>query len=64
MRVKSSTSLIVTALVLTAVSTVAGFIVSPGGYLAPLASPPLIGATGELSEASPSQMAVLSAEYL
>src|SRR5207245_9491252 len=46
MLVKRSTALIVTALVLTAVSTVAGFVVSPGGYLAPLASPPLLGATG------------------
>ena len=46
MLLKRSTALIVTALVLTAVSTVAGFIVSPGGYLAPLASPPLMGATG------------------
>ncbi len=46
MRVKSSTPLIIAALLLTTVSTVAGFMVSPGGYLAPLASPPLIGATG------------------
>ncbi len=46
MLVNRSTALIVTALLLTAVSTVAGFLVSPGGYLAPLASPPLIGATG------------------
>src|SRR5437879_7165746 len=46
MRVKSSTPLIIAALFLTTVSTVPGFMVSPGGYLAPLASPPLIGATG------------------
>ena len=46
MLVKSSTALIVVVLLLTTVSTVAGFMVSPGGYLAPLASPPLIGATG------------------
>jgi len=46
MLVKRSTELIIAALLLTAVSTVAGFIVSPGGYLAPLASPPLIGAMG------------------
>ena len=46
MLVTGSTALIVTALLLTAVSTVTGFLVSPGGYLAPLASPPLIGATG------------------
>src|SRR6266568_3628282 len=46
MRVKRSTPLIIAALLLTTVSTVAGFMVSPGGYLAPLASPPLIGATG------------------
>jgi len=41
--VKGSTALIVAALLLTTVSTVAGFMVSPGGYLAPLASPPLMG---------------------
>ncbi len=46
MLVTRSTALIVTTLLLTAVSTVAGFLVSPGGYLAPLASPPLMGATG------------------
>ena len=44
--VKGSTALIVAALLLTTVSTVAGFMVSPGGYLAPLASPPLMDATG------------------
>src|SRR6266704_1832897 len=49
MRVKSSTPLIIAALLLTTVSTVAGFTVSPGGYLAPLASPPLIGATGGIT---------------
>ena len=46
MRVARSTALIVAALLLTTASTVAGFMVSPGGYLSPLASPPLVGATG------------------
>ena len=46
MLVKKSSALIVAALLLMAISTVAGFMVSPGGYLAPLASPPLTGATG------------------
>src|SRR2546428_10075289 len=46
MLVKGSKGLISAALLLTTMSTVAGFMVSPGGYLAPLASPPLIGATG------------------
>jgi hypothetical protein len=46
MLVKSSKALIIAALLLTTVSTVAGFMVSPGGYLAPLAGPPLIGAMG------------------
>ena len=46
MLVRRSTSLIIAALVLTSLSTVAGFIVSTGGYLAPLAGPPLMGATG------------------
>src|SRR5260370_7639716 len=46
MRVTRTTAVIVAALLLTTASTVAGFMVSPGGYLAPLASPPLIGATG------------------
>src|SRR5712691_2572778 len=46
MLAKSSTALIVVVLLLTTVSTVAGFMVSPGGYLAPIASPPLVGATG------------------
>src|SRR6266581_1268275 len=36
MRVRMSTALIIAALLLTIASTVAGFIVSPGGYLAPL----------------------------
>jgi hypothetical protein len=49
MLVKSSTALIIAALLLTTMSTVAGFMVSPGGYLAPLASPPLIGATGGIT---------------
>jgi hypothetical protein len=46
MLVKRSTALIVAALLLTTMSTVSGFMVSRGGYLAPLASPPLIGAMG------------------
>jgi len=46
MRVTRTTAVIVAALLLTTASTVAGFMVSPGGYLAPLASPPLQGATG------------------
>ncbi len=46
MRVTRTTVVIVASLLLTTASTVAGFIVSPGGYLAPLASPPLQGATG------------------
>jgi hypothetical protein len=46
MMVGKSTALIVAALLLTTMSTVAGFTVSPGGYLAPLAGPPLAGATG------------------
>src|SRR3989442_1349097 len=46
MLVKKSTALIIAALLLTTISTVAGFMVSPGGYLAPLANPPLTGATG------------------
>jgi hypothetical protein len=46
MRVTKTTAVIVAALLLTTASTVAGFMVSPGGYLAPLASPPLQGATG------------------
>ncbi len=46
MRARRSTVLIVAVLLLTTASTVAGFIVSPGGYLAPLASPPLLGAQG------------------
>jgi hypothetical protein len=46
MRVSKTTALILAVLSLTTVSTVAGFLVSPGGYLAPLAGPPLVGATG------------------
>ncbi len=46
MQVTRGSALILAVLALITVSTVAGFIVSPGGYLAPLASPPLIGATG------------------
>ena len=47
--VRRSLALIVAALGLTTVSTVAGFMISPGEYLAPLASPPLIGATGGIT---------------
>src|SRR6266702_4201284 len=46
MRVRMSTALIIAALLLTVASTVAGFMVSPGGYLAPLTSPPLLGSSG------------------
>src|SRR5690348_6100609 len=42
--VMRSSALIVAVLLLTAVSTGAGFIVSPGGYLSHLAGPPLLGA--------------------
>jgi hypothetical protein len=44
-----SSVLIITVLLLTTVSTVAGFIVSPGGYLSHLAGPPALGATGGIS---------------
>jgi hypothetical protein len=46
MRVTRTTAVIVAALLLTTSSTVAGFMIAPAGYLAPLASPPLVGATG------------------
>src|SRR5260370_31040635 len=46
MRVRMSTALIIAALLLTIASTVAGFMVSPGGYLAPFASPPLLRPSG------------------
>ena len=49
MPLRRSVALIIAALLLTAISTVTGFMVSPGGYLAPLASPPLIGATGGIT---------------
>src|SRR5207249_5543962 len=49
MLVKGSKALIIAALLLTTVSTVAGFTVAPRGYLAPLASPPLIGAAGGIT---------------
>jgi hypothetical protein len=44
-----SSALIISALILTTASTATGFIVSPGGYLSPLAGPPLIGATGGIT---------------
>jgi hypothetical protein len=43
MQVTRRSALILAALFLTIVSTVAGFVVSPGGYLSPLASPSLLG---------------------
>jgi hypothetical protein len=46
MVVRRSTALIIVALLATTISTVTGFMVSPGGYLSPLAGPPLVGATG------------------
>ena len=45
MLVTRSSALIFWVLFLTAASTVTGFMVSPGGYLSPLASPSLLGAT-------------------
>ena len=44
-----SSALILAALFLTTVSTVAGFMVSPGGYLSHLASPGLLGATSGIT---------------
>src|SRR2546425_4025410 len=41
-----SSRLILATILLSTVLTVAGFVFSPGGYLSPLASPPLLGATG------------------
>src|SRR2546425_67505 len=49
MQVTRSSALILAALFLTTVSTVAGFMVSPGGYLSPLASPPLLGASSGIT---------------
>ena len=46
MLVTRSSALIFWVLFLTTASIVAGFMVSPGGYLSPLASPSLLGATG------------------
>jgi len=46
MIVSRSTTLIIVILLATIMSTVAGFMVSPGGYLSPLAGPALVGATG------------------
>ena len=45
MQVTRGSALILAALFLTTVSTVAGFMVSPGGYLSPLTSPSLLGAS-------------------
>jgi hypothetical protein len=44
-----NSALIIGVLLLTAVSTGAGFIVSPGGYLSRLAGPPLLSATGGIT---------------
>jgi hypothetical protein len=44
-----SSALIVGVLLLTVISTGAGFIVSPGGYLSHLAGPPLLGASGGIT---------------
>ena len=49
MLVTRSAALVFWVLFLTTVSTVAGFMVSPGGYLAPLASPSVLGATGGIN---------------
>jgi hypothetical protein len=47
--VTRSSALIIAVLLLTTVSTGAGFIVSPGGYLSHLAGPPLLGASGGIT---------------
>ena len=49
MLVTRSAALVFWVLFLTTASTVAGFMVSPGGYLSPLASPSLLGATEGIS---------------
>jgi hypothetical protein len=49
MRVARSTAFILATLLLTTVTTAAGFIFSPGGYFAPIASPSLLGATGGIN---------------
>ena len=49
MPVARSSGLIIATLLLSTVSTVAGFIVSPGGYLSPLAGPALLGASGGIT---------------
>src|SRR5712691_86531 len=49
MHVTKSSALILAALLLTSVSAVAGFTVSPGGYLSPLASPALLGASSGIT---------------
>lgn len=49
MQVARGSGLIIATLLLSALSTVAGFMVSPGGYLSPLASPALLGATGGIT---------------
>ena len=53
MLVARSSVLTFWVLFLTAASTVAGFMVSPGGYLSPLASPSLLGATGGITGSVP-----------
>jgi len=49
MHMSRSSALILAAVFLTTVSTVAGFMVSPGGYLSHLASPGLLGATSGIT---------------
>jgi hypothetical protein len=49
MLVTRSAALVFWVLFLTTASTVAGFMVSPGGYLSALASPSLLGATEGIS---------------
>src|SRR2546428_9923369 len=49
MLVTRSAALIFWVLFLTTASTVAGFMVSPGGYLSPLARPSLLGAMEGIS---------------
>jgi hypothetical protein len=49
MLVTRSAALVFWVLFLTTASTVAGFMVSPGGYLSPLTSPSLLGATEGIS---------------
>jgi len=63
MLVARSSVLTFWVLFLTAASTVAGFMVSPGGYLSPLASPSLLGATGGITGSVSIGPSSQSAEY-